>query len=51
MLMGTSLNVLQVVKFDSRPIGKGSPGPVCKRLLELLWKDMTENKDQLTEVE
>lgn len=51
MLMGTSLNVLPVVKFDSRPIGKGSPGPVCKRLSELLWKDMTENKDQLTEVE
>jgi len=51
MLMGTSINVLPVIKFDNRPIGGGSPGSICKKLSELLWKDMTENRDQLTEIE
>jgi branched-chain amino acid aminotransferase len=51
MLLGTSISVLPVVSLDGRPIGKGSPGPVSSSLSSLLWKDMTENKDLLTDIE
>ncbi len=50
MLMGTSINILPVVNFNGKTIGSGSPGPVCSKLSGLLWKDMHENKDLLTEV-
>jgi branched-chain amino acid aminotransferase len=51
MLMGTSINVLPVVKFDGHAIGDGTPGPVSSRLSALLWKDMTENAEMLTELD
>jgi branched-chain amino acid aminotransferase len=50
MLVGTSINVLPVVSFDSHTIGDGSPGPVFKRLSQLLWTDMTENRELLTPI-
>jgi len=49
MMMGTSINLVPVVRFDGRVIGNGVPGPVYSRLSSLLWNDMTENKDLLTE--
>jgi len=51
MLMGTSINILPVVNFDGKVIGTGSPGPVYSKLSYLLWKDMNENMDLLTEIE
>lgn len=51
LLTGTSLNVVPVVRYDERTIGKGVPGPVHKRLSELLWKDMTENEALLTSID
>ncbi len=51
MLLGTSINILPVVLFDGRCIGRGSPGPVYSKLSHILWKDMTENLDLLTEIE
>ncbi len=51
MLMGTSINLLPVVNFDGRIIGSGHPGPVWSRLSHLLWRDMTENGDLLTDIE
>lgn len=51
MLMGTSINILPVVNFNGKTIGNGSPGPVYSKLSGLLWKDMRENKDLLTEIE
>ncbi|MCF8061874.1 MAG: aminotransferase class IV [Deltaproteobacteria bacterium] len=51
MLLGTSINVLPVVRFDGRTIGDGRPGPVCCELSELLWKDMTEKREMLTELD
>ena len=51
MLFGTSINVLPVVSFDGRTIGKGAPGPVYLKLLSLLWKDMRENEDLLTSLD
>ncbi len=50
-LMGTSLNVVPVVSYDGRTIGEGTPGPVHKRLSELLWRDMTENDALLTPID
>jgi len=50
-LTGTSLNVLPVVRFDGRQIGKGIPGPVYAGLSALLWEDMTRNQELLTPIE
>jgi branched-subunit amino acid aminotransferase/4-amino-4-deoxychorismate lyase len=49
-LTGTSINILPVVSYDGKAIGKGSPGPVYSELASLLWKDMTENRQVLTEI-
>jgi len=51
ILMGTSINLIPVVSFDGSRIGNGSPGPVYSRLSSLLWEDMTENENLLTEIE
>jgi branched-subunit amino acid aminotransferase/4-amino-4-deoxychorismate lyase len=51
LLTGTSLNVVPVVAYDGRTIGKGTPGPVHERLSELLWRDMTENEALLTPID
>jgi branched-chain amino acid aminotransferase len=51
MLLGTSINILPVVSFDGRTVGKGVPGPVYFELSSLLWKDMCENKDLLTSLD
>ena len=50
-LTGTSLNILPVVSYDNNTIGKGVPGPVYKKLASLLWRDMTENDEALTEID
>jgi branched-chain amino acid aminotransferase len=51
MLLGTSINVLPVTRYDGGVVGDGHPGPVCRALGRLLEKDMRENKDLLTEVD
>lgn len=51
LLTGTSLNVVPVVAYDGRTIGKGTPGPVHERLSEFLWQDMTENEPLLTPID
>jgi branched-chain amino acid aminotransferase len=50
-LTGTSIDVLPVVIYDKKKIGKGIPGPVCSKLRELLQHDMTMNQDILTKVD
>ena len=51
ILLGTSINLLPVITFDGSRIGNGSPGPVYSRLSSLLWEDMTENENLLTNIE
>jgi branched-chain amino acid aminotransferase len=51
MLMGTSINVVPVVRFDGNPVGTGLPGPVGLELCRLLQQDMQENRELLTELE
>jgi len=50
-LTGTSLNVLPVVTYDGKQIGRGKPGRGYARLLDLLREDMTENQDLLTKID
>lgn len=51
MLMGTSINVLPVVRFDGTSVGSGLPGPVCSELCRLLQQDMEENDALLTDLD
>ena len=48
LLMGTSLNILPVTRFDGKPVGEGRPGPLYRSLSLLLDRDMRENGDLLT---
>lgn len=50
ILMGTSINILPVVNFNGKVIGRGTPGSVYWKLSHLLWNDMNENNDLLTEI-
>ncbi len=50
MIFGTSINILPVVEYDGKRIGGGRPGPVFKRLLELMTEDETKNPEMLTPV-
>lgn len=43
MITGTSLNILPVVKFEGYKIGTGKPGPVVKKLNELMINDIQKN--------
>ncbi len=50
-LTGTSMNIVPVVSYDGKTIGEGCPGPVHSRLSNLLWEDMTKNRELLTEID
>lgn len=41
MMLGTTLDVLPVTRFEGEPVGDGKVGPVCKELLRVLREDMT----------
>jgi branched-chain amino acid aminotransferase len=43
MLLGTSFDALPVVQLDGRPIGDARPGPIFRRVRELLLADVTAN--------
>jgi branched-chain amino acid aminotransferase len=50
MVFGTAFNILPVVEYDGNRIGDGRPGPVFRRLLELMVQDETINPEMLTAV-
>ena len=50
-LTGTSLEIVPVVSYDGKRIGKGVPGHVYTKLSSLLWGDMTQNRELLTELD
>jgi len=43
LILGTTAQCLSIVEYDGRPVGDGKPGPVGRRLLELLKKDLAEH--------
>ncbi len=40
LLTGTTIDIVPVVRYDEHTIGDGKPGPVFKRLLDMLRKDI-----------
>lgn len=42
IIAGTSLNILPVVKFESYIIGDGTPGPIAKKLNQLMLVDIKQ---------
>jgi branched-chain amino acid aminotransferase len=43
ILSGTTLDALSIVRYNDKPISDVRPGPVSKRLRELIRKDIREN--------
>ena len=50
LLLGSSIKVAPVVRWDDRAIGDGKPGPIARRLLELWREDVGSATDQLVQV-
>ena len=50
LIFGTSFNILPVVEYDGNRIGDGRPGPVFRRLMELMAEDQAKNREMLTAV-
>jgi len=50
LVFGTSFNIFPVVEYDGNRIADGRPGPVFRRLAELMVEDQTKNRDMLTPV-
>lgn len=43
IIVGTTTDALSVVRYEGKPIHNVKPGPVSKRIRELLKKDLVEN--------
>ena len=43
ILLGTTLDAMSIVRYNGKPIHDVRPGPVSKRLRELLVRDLEEN--------
>ncbi len=50
LLIGSSIKVAPVVRWDAQPIGEGRPGPIARKLLELWHQDVQQASDQLVPV-
>lgn len=42
IVLGTTAQCISIVEYNGKPVGDGKPGPVSKRLLELLKKDLVD---------
>ncbi len=50
LLLGSSIKVAPVVRWDDRAVGDGRPGPIARRLLQLWREDVQSATDQLVQV-
>ena len=50
LLLGSSLKVAPVVRWDDQPVGDGRPGPIARKLLAMWQADQKEAADQLVPV-
>jgi branched-subunit amino acid aminotransferase/4-amino-4-deoxychorismate lyase len=48
LIMGTSINVVPVTKYDGKRVGTGLPGTVFSKLSIFMEKDIRENENVLT---
>jgi branched-chain amino acid aminotransferase len=51
LVFGTFYNIIPVVQYDGHMIGTGRPGPVFRRLLQLMAQDQANNPRMLTPVQ
>jgi len=49
-IFGTTADCTPVIEWEGAPVGDGTPGPVAKKLLDLLKNDMTPTSKTLTKV-
>lgn len=47
MMLGTTMDVLPVVKFEGKPIGTGRPGPIYKEFLRLIREDVASDRSEM----
>ncbi len=47
MLVGSAIKVAPVVQWDGQPIGDGRPGPIAKKLFDMLQADKLSGEGQL----
>ena len=50
LLLGSSLRVAPVVRWDDQPVGDGRPGPIARKLLAMWHADQKRGSDQLVPV-
>ena len=50
LLLGSSLKVAPVVRWDDQVVGDGRPGPIARKLLAMWQADQREASDQLVPV-
>ncbi|WP_372805969.1 aminotransferase class IV [Pontiella sp.] len=49
-IYGTTPNITPVTVFEGNPVGDGKPGPIAKRLFEMLKEEMVPDSRRLTRV-
>ncbi len=49
-IYGTTPNIVPVTTFEGRPVGDGQPGPIARRLFEMLRQEMVPDSTRLTPV-
>ena len=49
-MAGTTMDVLPVTRFDDQFVGDGKPGPVFKRLLDLMKVDLVNGEGMITPI-
>lgn len=47
MMLGTTMDVLPVVRFENKLIGTGSPGPVYREFLKLIREDLSSDRNEM----
>ena len=49
-IYGTTPNIVPVTTFEGNPVGDGQPGPIARRLFEMLRQEMVPDSARLTPV-
>jgi branched-chain amino acid aminotransferase len=49
-IYGTTPNITPVTLFEGKPVGDGKPGPIAKRLFDMLKEEMVPDSSRLTKV-
>jgi 4-amino-4-deoxychorismate lyase len=47
MMLGTTMDVMPVVRFEDKPIGSGAPGSVFREFARLMREDIASNRPEM----